>query len=147
MLIAQVKLPMALERDVFNKLSKEFGCIKEATKEKVYEDEVYNYETSNYETEAVIMGSTDYYKDECVLADGHYYNDGKEIDSYYVHDRPTKDYAVVKDRVVILDVDRFYSIVSEVSINIIKAIPIKEYSLDNAIKTLTEKIDMLVEKM
>lgn len=148
MLIAQVKLPVAIERGIFDKLSKEFECIKEEPGKRVYESKVYDYDSAN-KIEVCLMSSNNVYEDECEkTADGGYTKDGQGIESYYVCKRPTTDYVVLKDRLVILDVEKFYSFTSQVGLEIVRHIPItvpnsfESYKLlEKTISDLTERLD------
>ena len=124
MVIALIKLPVALERETFNLLASKFDCIKEAKGKRVYEEINYEPTIGGEEVRIYEMPDSHYYEDECHLENGKYYVDSNEIDKYYVHKYPTKDYAVLKERVVMVDLEDFYSVVSDVSVLVIRVINI-----------------------
>ena len=139
MLIAQVKLPVAIPQDDFIKLASVFSCIEKDVGKRVYENKDYNGSIV-----IEVMDDDEYYKDECEKKGGTYFHDGQEISSYYVHERPTTEYTVLKERKVILDVDKFYTVVQSVGMEILKCIPIDMSEYDNRINKLENMINTLI---
>lgn len=139
MLIAQVKLPVAIPQDDFIKLASVFDCIEKDVGKRAYEHKEYDdVVTIN------VMDDDEYYKDECEERDGNYFYDGQEVSSYYVHERPTTTYTVLKERKVILDVDKFYTVVQSVGMEILKCIPIDMSEYDARINKLENMINTLI---
>ena len=139
MLIAQVKLPIAIPQDDFIKLASVFGCIEKDVGKRVYENKDYDGSII-----IEIMDDDEYYRDECEERDGNYFHNGQEITRYRVHKRPTIEYTVLKERKVILDVDKFYTVVQSVGMEILKCIPIDMSEYDDRINKLENMINTLI---
>ena len=151
MLVAKVKLPVAIKRDMFTKLSEEFQCIQENKDSRVYDDTTYDYALDKSIECVTVMNKNEFYIDECEKKDGEYYRDGDKLSKYSVHKRPINDYAVLKDVVVFLDVDKFYKIASnDIRIEIIRVIPVDVpdnfemyQKFNQVIENITNKIDTI----
>ncbi len=151
MLIAEVKLPVAIKRDMFIKLREEFQCIQENKGLRVYEDVTYDVALGKSIKCVTVMDEGEFYIDECEEKEGEYYRDGDKLSKYKVHRRPTSDYAVLEDAVVFLDVDKFYKIASnDIRIEIIRIIPVDVQNnfemykkFNRVIEDITNKIDTI----
>jgi len=117
MLFAQVVLPEAIRRDIFIKLAQRFRCIEEDKNSRVFEDDDCFSEGTNVHK----MTKKGVYIDECELKDDEYYKDGEKVDSFHVYKRPTKDYAVLAVRNVVIDLEEFCSIAPNIGFEVIKS--------------------------
>lgn len=104
MIIALIELPVAIPKKTFNKLVDYYGDIDFTPNVRVYESKF------GIKTEPIFMREDEVYKDE-ISADV----------SCYVYNRPDKEYVGIKDRYMLVDLEKFYSLVPDMSVTIIKA--------------------------
>lgn len=113
MIIALVKFPVALREDIFNLVNSFTTGLERDPNGRVYE-----YTNGEFETTVHLMGESDYYEDECFSNTQHKEN------HYFSHKRPTENYVVLRNNLLLVDLEKLYSLTQNIHVEIIKALVI-----------------------